>query len=344
MDTLTHALSGALLARATAPAVPRPDQLPQKTRLWLGFWAAAFPDGDFVANLIDPLTYLATHRGITHSLVMLPLWALGLALACTWLWRRRYPWQAFAGVIALGIGIHIAGDVITAFGTMILAPFSDWRAAIPTTFIIDPYFTAILFAGLLASWRWRASRRPALAGLAVLAAYVGAQGLLLQRAVALGEAHAVRHGYADARVEAIPQPFSPFHWMVVVARPAGYELAYVSLLRRSPPAEPPPDAHWFARVYATYRPADAATWVRVPRFGASAEAHLAESVWYSQVLTQFRSFATSRRSRRSTASTTPPGSAACGSRTCASRSPGAPCRFATARARPAAARGRWRGC
>jgi len=43
MDTLTHALSGALLARATAPAVSA-DVLPLRRRLAIGALAAAFPD------------------------------------------------------------------------------------------------------------------------------------------------------------------------------------------------------------------------------------------------------------------------------------------------------------
>src|SRR3989344_3288649 len=75
--------------------------------------------------------------------------ALGLSLLFMLLVRGKYSWRAFAGVVARGIGIHIVGDVITAFGTMIFAPFSTWRAQIPTTFIIDPYFTAIIVAGLI---------------------------------------------------------------------------------------------------------------------------------------------------------------------------------------------------
>ena len=170
MDTLTHALSGALLARVTEPNNPRPDQLPRRTRMWVGFWAAAFPDSDFITRFVDPLTYLTVHRGVTHSVIMLPLWALGLSLLFMLLVRGKYSWRAFAGVVALGIGIHIVGDVITAFGTMIFAPFSNWRAQIPTTFIIDPYFTAIIVAGLIASAIWNLMRTPAIIGLTVLAA------------------------------------------------------------------------------------------------------------------------------------------------------------------------------
>ena len=64
MDTLTHALSGALMARALAnddnSSVTRRDCVA------LGFLAAAFPDADVVFSLASPLAYLYHHRGITH--------------------------------------------------------------------------------------------------------------------------------------------------------------------------------------------------------------------------------------------------------------------------------------
>ncbi len=290
MDTLTHALSGALLARATEPNNPRPDQLPRRTRMWVGFWAAAFPDSDFIARFIDPLAYLTTHRGITHSIVMLPLWAAVLALLFMLLVRGKYSWRAFVGVCALGIGVHIASDVITAFGTMIFAPLSDWRAQIPTTFIIDPYFTAIIVGGLVASTVWNASRKPAVIGLLVLVSYVGFQAVLHHRAVRLGEAYAAGHHLQAARVEAIPQPFSPFNWMIVIAQKDAYEMAYVSLWRDAVPPRPPADAAWLRRVYASYYPPAAALWKHVPRFGAASETRLAEQAWYSKALEPYRRF------------------------------------------------------
>ncbi len=291
MDTLTHALSGALLARATEPKKPRSGQLPRRTRLWIGFIAAAFPDSDFITRFIDPLTYLTTHRGVTHSVVMLPLWALLLALLFMLLVRGKYSWRAFAGVCALGIGIHIAGDVITAFGTMIFAPFSDWRAQFPAAFIIDPYFTAIVAGGLIASAVWSTTRRPAVIGLAVLVGYVGFQTLLHQRAIAVGEAYAARHHLDAEQVQAIPQPFSPFNWMIVLPQKNDYYMTYVSLWRSEIPEFPPTDANWLYQVNASYFPVADAIWKRVPRFGARNEANLAEQVWYSETLAPFRRFA-----------------------------------------------------
>lgn len=291
MDTLTHALSGALLARATGPKNPRPDQLPRRARLWVGFLAAAFPDSDFALLFLDPLTYLTTHRGVTHSIVMLPLWAALLAAAFMYLARRKYPWRAFVGVCALGIGAHIAGDVITAFGTMVLAPLSDWRAQFPTTFIIDPYFTAIIVGGLVASAYWRAARAPAAIGLALLAAYVGFQGLLYGRALAVAEAYAAGQALRDVKVEAIPQPFSPFHWLAVVIGPDDYRLSYVSLTRERIPEPPPAGAYWFQRILAAYYPVRDALWTKVPRFGAPETATAAEQAWYSEALAPYRRFA-----------------------------------------------------
>jgi len=289
MDTLTHALSGALLARATEAS--NAPSLPRRTRMAVMFWAAAFPDSDFVLRFIDPLTYLTTHRGVTHSVLLLPLWAMGLALLFQFLYRGRYSWRDFAVVCALGIGIHIAGDVITSFGTMVFAPLSHWRAQLPVTFVIDLYFSGIIVAGLLASLRWQRSRVPAVIGLLVLVGYVAAQAILQQRAKTIGEAYVAANGLTPAQVYALPQPFSPFHWLLVVDQPQQYILSYISLTRadvRSSPSE----ANVLRRVYDSYRPVEQALWQVIPRFGESAEDSAAvRTLWDSAMFTRYRQFA-----------------------------------------------------
>ena len=67
MDTLTHALSGALLARATASKRDEPDALPLGRRMLIGFLACAAPDLDFVVSYLGPIGYIENHRGLTHS-------------------------------------------------------------------------------------------------------------------------------------------------------------------------------------------------------------------------------------------------------------------------------------
>ena len=56
MDTLTHALSGALLARATTPSALPSRAIPR--RVAAGFFACAAPDLDFVIGFFGPVEYL----------------------------------------------------------------------------------------------------------------------------------------------------------------------------------------------------------------------------------------------------------------------------------------------
>ena len=281
MDTLTHALSGALLARATAPAHAA-QVLPLRRRVAIGTLAAAFPDSDVVVSWLSPLAYLYHHRGVTHSLVMLALWAVVLAWLCTRVWPPNkndgLGWRAYAGVIAWGIGAHIAGDWITSFGTMVFAPLSDFRAALATTFIIDLWLSGIIIAGLIACLVWRRSRVPALAGVVVLCAYVGFQFVMQQRAVDFGEQYARASGMQGARVSALPRPASPFNWMVVVEADERYHYSFVNLVSRDAPPIPAANAGFITRLAAHYLPLDQARWVQADRWGAAAHAALAREV------------------------------------------------------------------
>src|SRR5688500_14607671 len=111
MDTLTHALSGALIARAAAPKDAPPRSLPR--RVAAGFFACAAPDLDFVIGFVGPLEYLLSHRGVTHSVLLLPLWALVLSWLLAKILREPRGWRALYGVCALALFAHIVGDYIT---------------------------------------------------------------------------------------------------------------------------------------------------------------------------------------------------------------------------------------
>ncbi len=290
MDTLTHALSGALLARATAPEQPDENTLPLGRRVFLGFVAAALPDLDFVMGQMGTVTYLLYHRGVTHSLIMLPLWAFVLAWLSALFWRRDRPWRAYFGVFALGLGIHIAGDWITSFGTMVFAPLSDMRVGIGTTFIIDLWFTAIILAGLAAALVWRSSRIPAVAGLAALCGYVAYQGVLQERAIEWGKAYAKAAGLERAVVTAQPRPISPYNWMVVVRDADSLRYSLVNLARREP-RKLAPDASLIARLDAPYLPLSQARWVHAAHFGSNSERAIAQEAWTHEGFGFFRWFA-----------------------------------------------------
>jgi inner membrane protein len=299
MDTLTHALSGALAARAIAPAMPRPGELTGRDRMIYGFAAAAFPDSDILLRLFGPLVYIDLHRGVTHSIILLPLWALLLAWLLSRFSRCRYSWRAIYGTAALGIGVHIAGDVITAYGTMVFAPFSHYRVAFPFTFIIDPYFTGIIALGLTAALLKHGKRYPAIISMLVLAGYVGFQAFLHSRAVEIGKAYVEAHSASGgpALVHAIPQPLSPFHWKVIISHGQDYEVASIDLWKtagktgkRSDPSQG--IMGMWGRIASGYEPASVARWHRFSRFDdGQTQSALAREAWEQEVFFRFREFA-----------------------------------------------------
>lgn len=288
MDTLTHALSGALIGRAAAPAGAR--RVSAGDCMALGFCAAAFPDADVVVSLVSPLAYLYHHRGLTHSLVALPLWALLIS----WIWSRvrRNPqgFKSYFVVAALALGIHILGDLVTAFGTMVLAPFSDERFALSTTFIIDLWFSGILVAGLVACWCLRRSRLPAIVALLVLCGYVSFQWLQRDAAIEVARSYAMEQGLEDYEASALPRPVSPFNWMVIVRQADAYHYAFVNL-RRDRPREAAAGDGFIARLDAVYVPVSSARWERIPRFGDPGQRAIAREAWELPEFGFFRWFA-----------------------------------------------------
>ncbi len=288
MDTLTHALSGALLARATAPKDAPQRSLPR--RIAAGFFACAAPDLDFVVAFVGPVEYLENHRGVTHSLVLLPLWAFVVSWVLAKILREPRGWRALYGVTALGLALHIAGDVITSYGTMILAPLSDWRAQIGTTFIVDLWFSGIIAAGLAASAVFYRSRWPAIAASVILVGYVGFQYLQKEKAIELGERYAGAQGIEGATVAVHPRPVSAFNWTVFVSDAEAHRFAHVNLVREEPRTYRPGDG-LIAMLDSVYQPLPAARWETRTRYGEGDAKPLALEAWNSPAMSGYRWFA-----------------------------------------------------
>ncbi len=136
-----------------------------RTALWAFVLGSVFPDADvfFDAFSESEVASLETHRGVTHSLVCLPGWALLLAWLTVAVARRlRIPapsFRALFGIYAAALAFHIWTDLITSFGTMIWSPIGRTRAAWDLVFIIDFAFTSILLVPQVAAWvHWRRER------------------------------------------------------------------------------------------------------------------------------------------------------------------------------------------
>ncbi len=156
MDTITHGIAGACLAKSFLPE--RTGHLAVRS-VTLG---AILPDIDFFANFISnhPLIHAEFHRSITHSFIMLPLWSLLLG-TLTSRWDERRRWLLFSGLYGVGIALHVFLDLITSYGTLILAPWSRDRYALDITFFVDLTLTAVVLLPQLLAWIY-SSRKQAL--------------------------------------------------------------------------------------------------------------------------------------------------------------------------------------
>ena len=296
MDPLTHALSGALLVRAAAPSPSRSRAeqtgLPLRLQITAGFSGAAFPDVDFALRLIDTLVYLNWHQGPTHSLILLPLWAWLLARLFSWLSRGRYAWQLFYLPVCLGIAIHIAGDLITSYGLMLFAPLSTARFSLPLVFVIDPWFSLIIIAGLITSWRYPQHRIPAIVALVVLCGYVIFLSTLRQQAVNIANHHTETQTMPQAQISVLPQPLSPFHWKIIIRRDDNYHLADVNLRQSGNQPQIPENAWLLAKMAAAYRPVAENNWQQHSLFGDDpTTATLVKEAWLHPAFAPFRAFA-----------------------------------------------------
>jgi len=217
VDPLTHAISGAALARAF-PKQP----LPAKQVLLIILLAMA-PDSDSVLRLISDPVYLQHHRGLTHSLLMLPLWGwLIFSLSS----RQVKQNPVMPKLIGLALLLHISLDVVTTYGTMLFAPISDQRLSVDLLFIIDPLFSACLLIPLLLGFIWkRQARRLSTLSFVVALAYLLLAYSNQQQAIEL-----TRKAHPDAiAFHALPLAFSPFHWQLIAEYPDYYARAAVNL-------------------------------------------------------------------------------------------------------------------
>jgi len=199
MDTVTHGLTGWLVARALPDDWKGEHPSTAAAVVALG---SVLPDADNAASLLGSELYLRIHRGLSHSLLGISVSSLVVALLFARYGRCRDAKRLFL-LALLGQASHVVLDLLNAYGTQVLQPFSDARFSLDLLFVVDLVFTGIVVAGIAWSRGGRAGH--ARVAMASLALYVGVAALLHGRAVDLVRDAAVRTGVRVVTASALPQ-------------------------------------------------------------------------------------------------------------------------------------------
>src|SRR5512143_203666 len=211
MDTVTHGLTGWLVARALPDDWKGEHPATATAVVVLG---SVLPDADNAASLLGSELYLRIHRGLSHSLLGISVSSLVVAL----LFARFGKWKDAKRLFLLalvGQVSHIVLDLLNAYGTQILQPFSDARLSLDLLFVVDLLFSGIVVAGIALSRRGKAGRARAASALPQLPSVtlpsIGRFGFATPAAASPAERGLSRNRDA-VEGRAVPLPAGPFAW------------------------------------------------------------------------------------------------------------------------------------
>jgi inner membrane protein len=239
MEPVTHFLTGACISRA---GLNRKTGLATLTLTI----AAEAPDVDIVSYFWGSVSGLEHHRGITHSLLGVPLMAAvtfalvyGIYRSSGWVRGRvKIPpnWPLLFAYACLGGLVHLFQDFTNNYGVRPFAPFSYKWYSWDVVFIIDPVMLIALFLGLVtpgmfaliseevgaAPSKFR-GRGGAAFALVVLAVVIMARDFEHRRAVTALRSFTYS-GQEAQRASAFPNPINLFSWNGVVETQTAFEL------------------------------------------------------------------------------------------------------------------------
>ena len=223
MDTLTHGVIAALTFRSCTKIDVK------KSYLLITVVAAAFPDIDYLLFWINPYKFITEwHRGLTHSLLLLPIWAAIISSIFYRMTDKQLRFRPLFICCCLGLLSHIAADLITLYGVQLFAPLSRHRYAFFMVFDLDPWIALLAALGLiLGHYQQRFARY----GLLAIFIYLLAVFSFQQDAKKILQTRIGSSPNLPEQNYAIPQPFLPFHWKLIIDRQNHYEIAHLTLFK-----------------------------------------------------------------------------------------------------------------
>jgi inner membrane protein len=220
MDSITQGFLGATVAECGFR-----HKLGRGATL-MGGLCGVLPDLDIILGRIDPWWTWQYHRHFTHSIFFAPLAALPIA-ALFWRWRGRGQFWLWCLCAYLALATHPLLDLLTSYGTQLLAPVSDVRLGLDWIAIIDPIYSLILLLTLLGCVLFRRLGRSATtwrigaAGMVLSIAYLAYGAANHSTAMSRIRRHAQTSGHRILAARAIPQIGSVYVWRLIYRTPRG---------------------------------------------------------------------------------------------------------------------------
>lgn len=230
MDSLTQMALGAAVGELILG-----EKVGNKAMIW-GAIAGTIPDLDVLSNLfLNDYQSLLFHRSLTHSIFFAVVFSPLLAYLIKKLHSDgTTSYNDWLTLTFWCIVTHPLLDIFTNYGTQIFYPFSDYRIAFNTIFVIDPVYTVSLLIGCLLVFikgKDVIKRKKVIQiSLIISQAY-----LLLTCLNKWHVEHKVVEKIQRQEISYIekmttPAPFSNFLWSVIIKAEDQYWVGYYSLL------------------------------------------------------------------------------------------------------------------
>lgn len=231
MDSFTQVLLGIATAEVVAGR-----QLKNKTFVY-GAILGTIPDLDVVVGLLlDPVTAVALHRGLSHSLLFFILLSPLLGWSITQLEQDKITLKRALLLVFSCLFTHVLLDAFTSWGTQILWPL-PYRFALKTIFVIDPLYTVPLLISLIYVFKNKSvllRKKYLFRGLLISSAYLFISCGIKLFALHKFESALKNQGISYSEIIVKPTAFNTILWNANVKTREGYLLSDYSLLDSKP--------------------------------------------------------------------------------------------------------------
>lgn len=253
MDSVTQVLLGAAVGEAVAGR-----KAGNKAILW-GAVAGTIPDLDVISRyFMDTVGALDFHRGPTHSITF----ALLLAPLGGYLLHKLYrngpaSQKDWTLLVFLGLFTHPLLDCFTTWGTNLFWPFSDYRVAFKSIFVVDPLYTIPLL--ICVTWCLFLSRDSSKrkkinqVGLILSSAYLFSTLAIKYHVNQVFDQSFERQHMTVERFDTKPAPLNTILWACTAETADGYYIGYYSLLD----SDRQIDYHFFSKNHQLLKTFDA---------------------------------------------------------------------------------------